>query len=243
MSAFLSSQRWIAVAALVAVASCAAPDATGPVVLTTADPILLNARPGVGFDDDFATLDPSRWSVREHPLGRGWFRAANVVSLPGTVHLIHPAGTLDGGEISTVAQYGYGTYEARMRTPVAPGTISAFFLYEGVEPTDEIDIEIFNDGSRRIMFTVWTAGVEKYNVIQTLPFDPSAGVHSYRIEYARGVVRFAVDGVVYQEWSHKTNIPRSAMYLMANTWWPVWIGGDPRPADAALEIEGIRAAR
>ena len=233
-------RRWLLVAALVVTGSCAAPDATAPVALTSAEP-LLGIVAASGFNDDFASLDPARWSIREHPLGRGWFRAANVVSVPGTVQLVHPAGTLDGGEIATVEQYGYGTYEARMRTPVAPGTISAFFLYQGGEPSDEIDIEIFNDGSRRIMFTVWNAGVEKYNVIKTLPFDPSAAVHSYRIEYARGVVRFSVDGVVYQQWSSNKNIPRSAMYLMVNTWWPVWIGGDPLPSDVVLEIESVQA--
>jgi beta-glucanase (GH16 family) len=155
-----------------------------------------------------------------------------------TAALSLAAGAYDGAEILTGARYGTGTYAARMRTPVAPGSVSAFFLYQGVVGgNDEIDIEIFNDGTRRIMFTTWVAGRETNNVIKTLPFDPAAGLHDYAIEWSARVVRFRVDGVVMQEF--RRGIPKSAMFVMANTWWPVWLTGPLLAAPATFEIDRI----
>jgi endo-1,3-1,4-beta-glycanase ExoK len=164
------------------------------------------------------------WTADTHPLGRGSVRAANVAMGGGTAALSLSAGAYDGAEILTTARYGTGTYAARMRTPVAPGSISAFFLYQGVAGgNDELDIEIFNDGTRRIMFTTWVAGKETNNVIRTLPFDPAAGLHDYAIEWSAKLVRFRVDGMVMQEF--KRGIPKNAMFVMANTWWPTWLTG------------------
>jgi len=105
--------------------------------------------------------------------------------------------------------------EVRLRTPDAPGSISAFFLYELVQRrNDEIDIEILNDGSRRILFTTWVAGKQTNHVELTLSFDPAAGFHDYRIEWSRRRVRFLVDGMLVQEWT--AGVPRDAMYVMSN---------------------------
>lgn len=227
-----------AAACLVLLAACSdAP--TGPVGFEPA--ALSPASLATAVDDPFASFDASRWTPQEHPLGRGAFFVRNVVHDPasGVLRLVHPANTLEGGEIASTARYGYGTFEARLRTPRAPGTISALFLYEGGVKADEIDIEIFNDGSRRIMFTAWIDVRETMNVQRVLPFDPAEGFHDYRIEWARGVVRFYVDGVKLHEWASRKGVSSTPMFLMANTWWPTWIGGAPHPADLAMEIDRI----
>ncbi|HEX6038304.1 glycoside hydrolase family 16 protein [Longimicrobium sp.] len=178
------------------------------------------------------------WTADTHPLGRGSVRATNVALGGGTAALSLAAGAYDGAEILTAARYGTGTYTARMRTPVAPGSISAFFLYQGVAGgNDEIDIEIFNDGTRRIMFTTWVAGKETNNVTRTLPFDPAAGLHDYAIEWTAKTVKFRVDGVVMQEF--KRGIPKSAMFVMANTWWPTWLTGPVLTTPRTFSIDRI----
>jgi endo-1,3-1,4-beta-glycanase ExoK len=178
------------------------------------------------------------WTADTHPLGRGSVRAENVALGGGVAALSLAAGAYDGAEILTTARHGTGAYEARMRTPDAPGSVSAFFLYEGVAGgNDEIDIEIFNDGTRRIMFTTWVAGRETNNVVQALPFDPAAAFHDYRIEWTTKRVRFRVDGVVMQEF--RRGIPGNAMFVMANTWWPTWLSGPPLDAPRTLEIDRI----
>lgn len=192
------------------------------------------------FVEEFDTPSPAGWTADTHALGRGFVRAGNVVMGGGRAALSLAAGAYDGAEILTTTRYGVGSYEARMRTPVAPGSVSAFFLYQGVAGgNDEIDIELFNDGTRRIMFTTWVAGKETNNVIRTLPFDPAAALHDYRIEWSSKRVRFVVDGVVMQEF--RRGIPKSAMFVMANTWWPTWLSGPVLTAPQTFEIDRIRA--
>lgn len=176
-----------------------------------------------------------------HPLGRGVVRAENVALHGGTAALTLPAGCLDGAEIRGVERAGFGAYGARMRTSRAPGSLSAFFLYEGgSDIADELDVEIFNDDSRRVMFTTWVAGVTTNTVTLTLPFDPAEGFHDYVIEWSPDEVCFAVDGAVMRRW--RTGIPRNPMYVMANTWWPVWLSGPPPGVPSPLLIERIWAA-
>ncbi|HET7229334.1 MAG TPA: family 16 glycosylhydrolase [Longimicrobium sp.] len=182
----------------------------------------------------------SGWSIAEHPLGRGHVRAANVTMAGDSAALSLSAGAYNGAEILTAARHGPGIHEARMRTPPAPGSLSAFFLYEGVEDgNDEIDIELFNDGSRRVMFTTWVAGEQTNTETRTLPFDPSAGFHLYTIEWSIDLARFHVDGVKMMEF--RRGIPRNPMFVMANAWWPVWIDGPLLISPRALEIESIHA--
>jgi endo-1,3-1,4-beta-glycanase ExoK len=190
--------------------------------------------------DHFDGFDPAFWSREEHPLGRGMFRTQNVRTEAGNLQLVHPAGTYDGGEIRSLQRFGPGVYEARMKTPDLPGSITAFFLYQGVERSDEIDIEIFNDGSRRIMFTTWIAERQTNSVTRVLPFDPADGFNTYRIEWNGNRVRFLVNGRVMQQFTGR--VPRNTMYVMANTWWPVWLSG-PRPAtDTAALFDYVTVA-
>ena len=226
MAAGRRTTRAAAAAALALAAACS-DMATDPQL--EAD--LAKAPAVPALDEEFTAAAYPAWLVDTHPLGRGSVRAANVTLGGGAAALALAPGAYDGGEIRTAARYGPGTYEARMRTPRAPGSISAFFLYEGVSGgNDELDIEIFNDGTRRVMFTTWVGGTETNNVIRTLPFDPAAALHDYRIEWTAKSVRFRVDGVVMQEL--KRGIPqerhvRDGEHLVAR------VAHGPRAAGAA----------
>jgi endo-1,3-1,4-beta-glycanase ExoK len=226
--------RAAAVAALALAAACADVPTQSP-----ADAEEARSPAPATLTEEFDGPVFAGWTADTHPLGRGLVRAENVALGGGVAALSLGAGAYDGAEILTTARYGTGAYEARMRTPQAPGSISAFFLYQGVAGgNDEIDIEIFNDGTRRIMFTTWVAGRETNNVIQTLPFDPAAAYHDYRIEWAARSIRFRVDGVLMQEF--KRGIPKNAMFVMANTWWPTWLTGPTLAAPQTFEIDRIR---
>lgn len=236
MPRILPLRRSLSGAAVALLAACSDADRSGPLA---PDPDPRRAVSLVAFADEFDAWDATRWSAEEHPLGRGTFRAANVVVQGGRAELVMPAGAYDGGEIRSADRFRYGSFRARMRTPAAPGSISAFFLYQGLEASDEIDIEIFNDGSRRIMFTYWIAGRQVQSVTRTLPFDPSAADHDYRIDWSSNTLRFSVDGVVMQQWKGK--MPRGELFLMSNSWWPVWLSGPHPAADARLSVDRIEA--
>lgn len=183
-------------------------------------------------------LAPGEWEPATHALGRGLVRAENVVLYEGAAALTLSVGSFDGAEIRSVDRVGYGVYAARMKTPRAPGTLSAFFLYEGgSDIADELDIEIFNDGSRRVLFTTWVAGETTHTTTLTLPFDPAAGFHEYGIVWSAREVSFVVDGAVMQRWN--TGIPRNPMFVMANVWWPTWISGSLLHEPRSLLIDWI----
>lgn len=188
--------------------------------------------------DELDPWDASVWVPQHHALGRGLLDASNVSQGAAGVLLALPPGTYDGAEIRSAERHRHRTIEARLRTPDASGSISAFFFYEG-DPrrNDEIDIEIFNDGSRRVWFTTWVDGRQTNHAEAILPFDPGAGFHDYRIEWSRSRVAFSIDGTVVEEFA--SGVPRDAMYIYANAWWPVWLDGPVPAAGGALEIDRI----
>ena len=190
------------------------------------------------LEEPFDTWDASRWLTGNHALGRGWVRSENVAVRSGQLFLTLAAGTLYGGELLSSRRVRYGTYQARLRSSAAPGSITAFFLYEGVRSgNDEIDIELIG-GTRRILFTVWVRGRQVHHREANLPFDPSAGFHDYRIDHARNALRFYVDGAEMAHFS--TSLPGAQMHVMANAWWPVWLQGGPYASDHRVAIEWIR---
>jgi endo-1,3-1,4-beta-glycanase ExoK len=180
-----------------------------------------------GFRDDFATLDVQRWVTITRPFGHGAVDAANVAVTGGMLGVKLPAGRLDGGELRTTSLYRFGSFRARMKVADAPSSLTAFFLYKAPDYQSELDIEIFNDTTRRVMFTTYSGGAQTNTVTRTLPFDPTTGFHEYAIEYDTSSVRFLVDGAPMQSWSK--GVTRSAMYLYVNAWFPSWLAGE-RPA-------------
>lgn len=213
------------------------------------DPIALPADESAGpgfavsfapFSDGFDVFDASRWSAEEHPLGRGWLRSANVSVQSGILRLATPRSTYDGAEVASLERYGAGSFTARMRCALPAGSLCAFFLYEGVpgDRNDEIDIELIS-GTRTMWMTTWVRGRQTNHAEVTLPFDPAAEFHEYRIDYSSSEVAFRVDGMLHQRWTRK--LPRRAMRLLANAWWPTWLSA-PMPAqDAFMEIDRIDA--
>jgi len=193
-----------------------------------------------GFHDDFTTLDTSRWLLSSRPFGRGKIDPANIAVADGELGIRLPANRLDGGEIRSRSLYQYGTYRARMRLPDAPTSLTAFFLYRAPDYQQEIDIELFNDTSGRVMFSTYSGGAQTHTSTLLLPFDATAGYHEYAIDYHAGSVRFLVDGAVMQTWS--TGIPRAAMQVYANAWFPSWLDGQAPTSDSYTHIDWIDVA-
>ena len=116
-----------------------------------------------------------------------------------------------------------------MRVPNAPSSITGFFLYKAPDYESEIDIEVFNDSTRRIMFTTYAGGAQTHTITRTLPFDPTTGFHEYSFDYARdplsgaASVTFYADGREMMSWD--TGVPRTSMHLMLNSWFPRWLDG------------------
>jgi beta-glucanase (GH16 family) len=194
--------------------------AVGAVQLTLLATIA-QAQEGSSFFEGFYSFDTARWSKGDHVLGRSYLDLTNVYTSNGNLRIAIPARTLEGGEVRTNALQGYGSYSARMQLPNAPGSITGFFLYKGPDYESEIDIEVFNDSSRRIMFSTYAGGTQTHTETMTLPFDPTTGFHEYRFDYAADSVTFYADGKAMKRWD--SGIPQTSMHLMVNTWFPTWL--------------------
>lgn len=190
-----------------------------------------------GFSDDFSRLNGDFWDVQDHVLGRGRLDPSNVGVEDGDFVITIPARTLNGGEVATKGLYGYGSYSVRMKVPRAPGSITGFFLYKSPDYQSEIDIEVYNDHSRRVLFTTYADGSRTNTREVRLPFDPTRGFHDYSFEYSPTSVTFCVDGRAME--SFDAGLPRTTMHLMVNTWFPAWLKGKEPRHDASLHVDYV----
>ena len=189
--------------------------------------------------DDFASLDPGRWYVTESKkLGRGHLRAENVAIEDKKLRLKLPAGTLEGGEIESIDTHSYGSYAASIKAADAPSSITGFFLYAPPDFHTEIDVEIFNDGSRRVLFTTYADGEQTNTVEKKLPFDATAAFHEYRIDLYPTRAEFSVDGRPMH--TFEDGLPGDSMKLMVNAWYPDWLPGQRPRQDGYSSVDWIR---
>jgi beta-glucanase (GH16 family) len=173
------------------------------------------------------------------------------IKLPATPSS-NPCANLEGGEIKSTSFYKYGTYEVRMQVPNAPSSITGFFLYGG-DGIAEIDIEAFNENEGKVIFTTYaenadgspnptpthtTNGEPGNEPPITLPFDPTAGMHTYRVDFYPNSVKFYVDEALMKEWTD--GLPSDKMQLFLNAWYPRWMSQTPPPADRYLKVDWIR---
>jgi len=199
--------------------------------------LVAGAAKSKGFRDDFTTLDTKTWLVSNRAFGFGRVDPANVSVVDGQLGIELPANRLDGGEMRTRSLYQFGLYRARIKLADAQSSLTAFFLYRAPDYEQEIDIELFNDSTRRIMFSTYSAGSQTNTQTLLLPFDPTADFHEYAIDYRSGSVRFLVDGSVMQTWS--TGVTRSAMNVFVNAWFPSWLAGEAPKTDRYTYVDWV----
>jgi beta-glucanase (GH16 family) len=206
-------------------------------VLAASGASIAAAAHSTNFHDDFASFDTRQWTKSSRPFGYGAIDPANISVANGILGVKLPGGKLDGGEIRSTSVYTYGTFRARMKIANAPSSLTAFFLYKQPDYAQEIDIEIFNDSSRRVWFSTYSGGTQTHTVEMLLPFDATADFHEYAIERDRSSVRFLVDGVQMQSWA--SGVPRSSMYLYVNAWFPSWLAGESPASDRSTLVDWI----
>ncbi len=187
--------------------------------------------------DEFTTFDVHQWFKSSRPFGWGAVDPANVGVSNGQLGIRLPGGSLNGGEVRSLSLTRFGSYRARIKVANAPSSLTAFFLYKKPDFAQELDIEIFNDSSRRVWFSTYSGGSQTNTIEKLLPFDATAGFHEYAIEYDPGLVRFLVDGVELQRFT--SGVTRSSMYLYVNAWFPSWLAGTRPANDAYTYVDWI----
>ena len=188
-----------------------------------------------GEREDFDGLDG--WETPGRTLGRGRLVPENVAAEGGRRRITLPANSLDGGEVESQGLHDSGFYAARIKVPDAPSSITGFFLYEPPDHASEIDIEICNDPSGRILFTTYAGGEQTHAEEVRLPFDPTKGFHDYAFSYDRNSVAFYVDGEPMKR--YEGGLPDRRMRLYVNAWYPAWLGGRSPDADRYASVDWI----
>lgn len=189
------------------------------------------------MDEDFSSFRETHWMKRSHSLGRSLLEPSNVDTVDGALRLKLPEDTTNGAEIRSTDFFSFGRFEARLRVPDAPSSITGFFLYEPPDEDQEIDIEIFNDRTGRVMFTYYSAG-KQVSRTHELPFDPTAGFHSYCFEYRGDGVEFSVDGELME--TLHGEMPRGPLRLYFNAWFPAWCQGQVSTQDHYVLVDHLR---
>ena len=190
-----------------------------------------------GLREDFTSLNEDHWSTSSKELGRGRLRPENVRVDDG-LRLKIPANSLDGGEIQSERLYQYGTYRARIKVADAPSSLTGFFLYKEPDLENELDVEIFNSPSGRILFTTYSNGEETNTVRKKLPFDPTKDFHEYRFDFYPGQADFYVNGELMH--SFNEGLPEDPMRLYLNAWFPTWLAGEKQQTDRYTYVDWIR---
>lgn len=166
---------------------------------------------GKSFVDSFATLDTSRWYVSD-----GWSNGAhqNCIWSASRVH-VGPQGlrleladipakdhSYTCAEIQTHQVFGYGTYETRVRSVAAPGTVTALFTYIG-PPTakihDEIDFEFLGKDPKAVQLNYFANGQGGNEYMARFDFNAAEGFNDYAFEWLPDRLRWFINGKLVHE--------------------------------------------
>jgi endo-1,3-1,4-beta-glycanase ExoK len=186
-----------------------------------------------GFVDKLETYDKTFWR-KSDGWANGWTK--NDTGWVGR-HIAIAGGrmsiTLDdsgasgrsfaSGEYQTHRFFGYGRFEARLKSVAAPGFVTGFFTYTGPTfngaPHDEIDFEFLGKSPRQVQLNYFTDGKGGHDTTIDLGFDASADFHTYAFEWRPDSIRWFVDGrLVHEETGERGPLPSHPGKIYLHVW-------------------------
>ncbi|MCB9988454.1 MAG: family 16 glycosylhydrolase [Rhodospirillales bacterium] len=186
----------------------------------------------IPFFATYPHIDQSRWY-----LSHGWtngghhsceWRAEALKGEDGHLRMWlsdHQGATLREygcAEIQTRKMFGYGRYEARMRTAAGSGLNTAFFTFTGPphgNPVhDEIDFEFLGKEPGKVEVNYHRKGKNMGPFTVTLGFDASADFHDYAFEWMPDKIRWYADGRQIFETPDGADIPDNPGRLYFSLW-------------------------
>ena len=182
------------------------------------------------FVDDFKSFDRSRWYVSD-----GWNNGShqNCTWSKGLVALSDGALSLGFekqklkdrefacGEIQTKQRFGYGTYEARLKTDTGSGLNAAFFTYIGPsdkQPWDEIDFEILTKDTSKVQVNSYIAGKPKNEKLAEVEGGTDKDFNDYAFIWEKDRLRWYVNGKLVQEVTNPEQLPTHSQKIFFSLW-------------------------
>lgn len=185
---------------------------------------------GPSFVDDFTTFNQSRWYVSD-----GWTNGShqNCTWSKDLIRLSDGVLTLgfekrklkdrDFGcaEIQTKQRFGYGTYEARMKTDTGSGLNAAFFSYIGPsdkQPWDEIDFEILTRDTSKVQTNVYIAGKGKNEKLVDVAGGTESAFNDYAFVWEKDRLRWYLNGQLVNTITDPAKLPTHAQKIFFSLW-------------------------
>jgi beta-glucanase (GH16 family) len=219
----------------------------------------------LAWQDDFDSIDTSRWALMTHSWDGNLAQFANnAVAEDGILELNlseGPEGAAKpylGVEYRSLETLTYGKVEARMRFAQGSAVVSSLVLIYTPWPPDdwnELDIECLGNTTDEVQFNHMinippadpATGHLQFPELKRLGFDPTADFHEYTIEWVPGSATFLVDGTVMhvatQEMDRMT-LPQNILLTIWASDAEDWAGPvDATTVPTSAEYDWIRVYR
>lgn len=185
---------------------------------------------GKSFVENFKTFDAKRWYV-----SNGWANSKyqnciwskdQVAVSDGVLRLRFIKKEIKNrhyacAEIQTRKRFGYGTYEATVKTVAGSGLNSAFFSYIGPaqkEPWDEIDFEALGKDPSRIQLNQYVNGKGHHEKLVAVPGGADQSFHDYAFVWEKDRLRYYIDGKLVETVTDPSRIPTHAQKIYFSLW-------------------------
>ena len=206
----------------------------------------LHAQTTQVFFDDFSGRGlGSAWQIASWVNGPPFgctFSSQDVKVAKGVLNLSFSGNSGKCAEVRTNRMWQYGAYVVDMMPSAVPGTVSSFFLYDGVAGTAshyEIDIE-FVGGTGLLHTNYWIAGKQHPLDIdlKAMGIDPHKSSRQYSISWQADAIVWHLmdDAGQWLELRRVATMLAAPMKLMMNAWY-----GDN--IDTALLFPGYYAGQ
>ncbi len=213
------------------------------------------AKSGTSFVENFDRIDPQVWYVSD-----GWDNGAHqnctwskkqVAVENGVLELTfeqRKAGKRNYvcGEVQTHKRFGFGTYEARIRTAEGSGLNSAFFTYIGPtdkKPHDEIDFEVLGKDSGKVQVNQYISAKGGNEKLVDVAGGANAGFNDYAFVWEQGRLRYYLNGALVQDVTDPAKIPVNAQKIFFSLWGTDtlsgWMGKFDYRGPATMQIDRI----
>ena len=250
------------------------PSQAFPGTETDAAPATMPAPGGrfeLAWQDDFDTLDRSRWQLMTHSwdTNLAQFSAENAGTEAGVLSLLltpeasDPSKPFRGVEMRSLETLTYGKVEARVRLARGSGVVSSLVLLYTPWPAadwNELDIEYLGRYGDRVQFNamVYTGPPPALPVQQSvvptqfpelaaLEFDPTQDFHVFAIEWTPAGATFTVDGEARRTWSSeiaRLKLPQNILLTIWASSSADWAGPIlPDSAPARVDYDWVRVYR
>lgn len=210
---------------------------------------------GKSFVDNFDHLDPLYWYVSD-----GWNNGAhqNCTWSKGQIDVtngmlqLHLTQQKLGqrnyacGEVQSIKRYGYGTYEARIKSATGTGLNSAFFSYIGPQdkkPWDEIDFEVLGKNTGEVQTNQYINGKGGNEKLTPVAGGANQGFNDYAFVWEKDRLRYYLNGKLVQEVTDPSKIPTHAQKIFLSLWGTDtlsgWMGKFAYTQPALMQVDRV----